>query len=126
LLLLLLLFWGQSKEFILLFVSKFCFWLWCYGFNRLTLSLLWSFSLPGAVITGVCSHNVVCIGLRMTWICLTHRGWYCQEVWPCWRKCVTVGVGYGSLPLCSGSTDGELPPSCLRMPVFPGWPWIKM
>lgn len=23
---------------------------------------------------------------------MTHEKWHCQEVWSCWRKCITVGV----------------------------------
>jgi hypothetical protein len=30
----------------------------------------------------------------LVWICLTHSEWHCEEVWPCWRKCVTVAVGF--------------------------------
>jgi hypothetical protein len=31
------------------------------------------------------------------------REWYYLEVWPCWSRCVTVGVGFKTLSCLPGS-----------------------
>jgi hypothetical protein len=36
--------------------------------------------------------------IRMQWFEYAwSREWHYKEVWPCWRKCVTVGVGNETL-----------------------------
>jgi hypothetical protein len=48
----------------------------------------------------------------VVWICLAHREWHCWEwVWPCWRKCVTVGVGFEALLLAACKTVFSFLPS---------------
>ena len=67
--------------------------------------------------------NAVCYGV----LCARPGEWQDLKVWPCWSRCVTVGVGYKSLLLaawmlvfCKQPSDEDVELSAPPVPCLPG------
>jgi hypothetical protein len=64
-----------------------------------------------------------CDGLYKAW----PREWHYLEVWPCWSRCVTVGMGFKTLTLAAWkpvfhlqASDEDVELSAPPMPCLPG------
>jgi len=60
------------------------------------------------------------------------REWHCWEVWPCWSRCVIVGVGFKPLTQAAWKSvfpqqpsDEDVELSALPAPCLPWWYWTE-